>query len=462
MCRFFHATSLQILYNSFSVAQWNGRQRVSYIGSWMCYKSQIDLGFFPYFQTSLSRSKTKTRKPSTHSVQQAFHEQFCYPANKMSSRHRYSQHNPPDSPRDAHSPGYWPPSPSGYRSPSGASGRSSLAYGYGTRETTVWTIPRDKPVEYVFSSTTSKRRNWSACSNWSSTEPELEHRGSLRMKEPRAPSYHNHRHIGDDPYHTDRGPSYRDFWSPEYSRPRSSDRTYWQGGYNSKPSRSQGHRSHSYSSGEEWDHKSSKHRRDKDSSQTKFETGHRSSRNRYSDDRGRRNEHEPDPKISSRRGDEDYYRSNKYKSGPTSNQKHYNNDSGRSRKYEPDYKTGSRHQDEDNSRRNKYKPEPRYEKAHPKIASAIEREKEELVNYYATLGISSLASSHEIKKAARSKRVEVHPDKCIKPDMSKSEKAKVYEIAAAVGQAADVLTDGELKSKYDKKLARQWAYELDL
>ena len=72
------------------------------------------------------------------------------------------------------------------------------------------------------------------------------------------------------------------------------------------------------------------------------------------------------------------------------------------------------------------------------------------------LGISSFASSHEIKRAAKLKRVEVHPDKYIKPDTLESEKAKAYKVAAAVGQAADVLTDEELRSKYDKKLARQW------
>ena len=417
----------------------------------------------------------------------------------MSPSQRWSRHDPHDAPRDAHSPGYWTRSPSGYESPRGASGPSNLAYTYGTRTTTTWTIPRDKTVHYVFPSRTPTQRNWSAYSNESSMEPEIQHPGSLRVEAPRASRYHDHEHIEDDSYPTNRGPSYRDSLSPEYSRPRSSDRTYWQGDYNSKSNRSQDHRSHSYSSGEESYHKSSKHRRDKGSSQTKFESQYRSSRSHYSDDRSRRNDFEPESKISSRRRDEDFGRSNRDESGRTSNQNHYENDSGRSRTYEPDYRTGSRYQNEDNSRSNtyepdyrtgsryqnednsrsntyepdyrtgsryqnednsrsnKYKREPRYEKARQKIPSIIEDEEEELPSFYATLGISSFASSLEIKKAAKMKRVEVHPDRCIKPDMSGSEKSKAYEIAAAVGQAADVLTDRELKSEYDRKLARQWA-----
>lgn len=287
----------------------------------------------------------------------------------------------------------------------------------------------------------------------------METRGSLRMEEPEAPRIHDHKNIRDS-YRIVRGPSYRDSRSPEYSRPRSSDRKYWQEVYNSKPSRSQGHRSDSYSSGEESDHKSSKHRCDKSSSQTNFESGHRSSRSHYSDDGSRKSEYELDANIRSSHRNRDYGRSNKRESGRTSNQNHYNSDNDRSRKYEPkyepDYKAGSRHRNEDNSRSNKYKTEPRYEKARPRISSIIEGEEEEQPNYYTTLGISSYALSDEIKKAAKLKRVEVHPDRCIKPDMSEMEKAKAYKVAAAVGQAADVLTDRGLKFQYDKNVACQW------
>ena len=369
----------------------------------------------------------------------------------MSSPHRWSRHILPDAPQDAHRPGYWTAGPSGYESPRGAPGRSSLAYTYRTSETTTWTISSDKTVDYMLRSKTTRRRKWSAYSNWSSTAPKMEHGGSIRMEEPGAPRNRDHRYIGDGSY-----PTVRESRSPAYSRPRSSDRTYWRGSYNSKASRSQGHRSHSYSSGEDSDHKSSKHSCDKNSRRTKFESGHRRSGSHYSDDQKRRNGYEPGAKIRSRRRDGDYGRSNKHDPGRTSNQNRHNSDSGRSRKYEPDYKTGSRHRNEDNSRSDRYKAEPRYERARPRILSTIEGEKEELPNYYATLGISSFASYAEIKKAAKLKRVEVHPDKCIKPDMSESEKAKAYEIAAAVGQAADVLTDGNLRIEYDKKVARKW------
>ena len=367
----------------------------------------------------------------------------------MSSPHRWSHHVPIDAPRDAHSPRYRTAGPSGYESPRGASGRSSLAYVYGTSETTTWTTRRGNTVDCVFRSRITRRREWS------SVEPEMETRGSLHMEEPETPGIHDHKNMRDS-CRIVRGPSYRDSWSPEYSRPRSSDRKYWQEGDNSQPSRSQGHRSDSYSSGEESDHKSSKHRCDKNSSQINFESGHRSSRSHYSDDGSRKSEYELDANIRSSHRNRDYGRSNKHGSGRTSNQNHYNSDNVRSRKYEPDYKAGSRHRNEDNSRSNRYKTEPRYEKARPRISSIVEGEEEELPNYYATLGTSSFASSDEIKKAAKVKRIEVHPDKCIKPDMSEMEKAKAYEVAAAVGQAADVLTDGRLKLQYDKKVARQW------
>ena len=51
--------------------------------------------------------------------------------------------------------------------------------------------------------------------------------------------------------------------------------------------------------------------------------------------------------------------------------------------------------------------------------------------------------------------MELHPNKSIKPDMSESEKAKVYEVAAAVRRSTDMLADGEPRSMYDEKLACQ-------
>ena len=70
-------------------------------------------------------------------------------------------------------------------------------------------------------------------------------------------------------------------------------------------------------------------------------------------------------------------------------------------------------------------------------------------NYYATLGISPKASLAEIAKAAKMKRIEVHPDKCKKAGMSERELKDIDKKAARVGQAADVLTNPKLKADYD-------------
>ena len=176
----------------------------------------------------------------------------------MSFPHRLGRHIPADASLDAHSP--------------------SLAYAYKSSETTTWTIRHGQTFDYVFRSRTTRQTSWSY------VEQVTETLGSLRMEEPEAPRNHDHRKITDS-HRSVRGPPNRDSRPPEYSRPRNSDRKYGQGGYNSKPSRPQGQRSHSYSSGEESDHKSSKHRCDKNSSQTKFQSGHKTSRSQYSDDR---------------------------------------------------------------------------------------------------------------------------------------------------------------------------------
>ena len=368
----------------------------------------------------------------------------------MSFPHRSPQYIPTDAALDAHS--------------------RSFAYAYKSSETTTWSIRHGQTADYVFRSRTTRQTSWSY------VEQVTETLGSLRMEEPEAPRNHDHRKITDS-HRSVRGLPNRGSRPPEYSRPRNSDRKYGQGGYNSKPSRPQGQRSHSYSSGEESDHKRTKHRCDKNSSQAKFQSGHKTSRSQYSDVRSPKGDYEPYTNVRSSCCDRDYGRSNKHESGRTSNQNPCNSDRGRSRKYESDYKASSRHcnednsrsskcesdykassrhRNEDNSRSNKYKNEPRHEKARPKVCSTIEEEEEDLPNYYAMLGVSFFAAADEIRRAAKLKRVEVHPDKCVKPDMSESEKEKAYEIAAAVGQAADVLTDAELKWRYDKKVAHKW------
>lgn len=66
--------------------------------------------------------------------------------------------------------------------------------------------------------------------------------------------------------------------------------------------------------------------------------------------------------------------------------------------------------------------------------------------------LGPLATSEEIKSAAKRRRVEVHPDKLKKSGMSDSERAKIDAAAAEVGQAADVLSNPEQKLEYDRQL----------
>ena len=81
-------------------------------------------------------------------------------------------------------------------------------------------------------------------------------------------------------------------------------------------------------------------------------------------------------------------------------------------------------------------------------------------NFYTTLGISHLATDVEIKRAARRRRVEVHPDKLKTLGMSDSELFMIDAGAAKVGQAADVLQNPELKLNYDRELyaAKGWGW----
>ena len=77
--------------------------------------------------------------------------------------------------------------------------------------------------------------------------------------------------------------------------------------------------------------------------------------------------------------------------------------------------------------------------------------KEELPDHYATLSLEHLTSAHEIKLAAKRRRVEVHPDRLKKAGMSESECGEIDAAAAKVGQAAEILLNPEQKEKYDRK-----------
>ena len=64
-------------------------------------------------------------------------------------------------------------------------------------------------------------------------------------------------------------------------------------------------------------------------------------------------------------------------------------------------------------------------------------------DYYEILGISKGASAAEIKKAYRKKAIEFHPDK--NPGDAKAE-----ENFKKAAEAYEVLSDKELKAKYDR------------
>jgi len=61
-------------------------------------------------------------------------------------------------------------------------------------------------------------------------------------------------------------------------------------------------------------------------------------------------------------------------------------------------------------------------------------------DYYALLGISPQATPDEVRKAARKRRAEVHPDRCGESSL---------EFAQRVNAAADVLSDPEARKSYD-------------
>lgn len=124
-----------------------------------------------------------------------------------------------------------------------------------------------------------------------------------------------------------------------------------------------------------------------------------------------------------------------------------------SRRRDESYSEYSRHESKPKSSRghqsdDRYSEDQRYKSSAPPPKSGAP-----LPDHYRTLGISSRASAEEIKKAARSMRVQTHPDKAKRSGMSASELKRIDEKAAWVGQAADVLQDPDQKRAYDKQRA---------
>lgn len=66
-------------------------------------------------------------------------------------------------------------------------------------------------------------------------------------------------------------------------------------------------------------------------------------------------------------------------------------------------------------------------------------------DYYKILGVPKDANDRQIKKAFRKKALVMHPDKV--PDAEKEDAAKAFQ---EVGEAYEILSDAELRAKYDR------------
>lgn len=135
-------------------------------------------------------------------------------------------------------------------------------------------------------------------------------------------------------------------------------------------------------------------------------------------------------------------------------------ESGSSRRQEKSHSSRSENRRGENTRSNKtsLSHEDREQRYHQEVPRA--NAKEQLPDHYATLNLGHLATDQEIKSAAKSRRVEVHPDRLKTREMSDAERANIDAAAAAVGQAADVLQNPVQKREYDHELyaAKGWKW----
>merc|ERR1712008_374 len=74
--------------------------------------------------------------------------------------------------------------------------------------------------------------------------------------------------------------------------------------------------------------------------------------------------------------------------------------------------------------------------------------KKKRANYYELLGVPSIASQLEIKKAYRERAAEWHPDK--KGHLDEEAKKNAESMFKRIGEAYEVLTDPQKKELYDK------------
>ncbi|KAK4698001.1 hypothetical protein P7C71_g166, partial [Lecanoromycetidae sp. Uapishka_2] len=117
--------------------------------------------------------------------------------------------------------------------------------------------------------------------------------------------------------------------------------------------------------------------------------------------------------------------------------------------------SGSTSRPKEETRSSKHNGEHR--KHRPRLGETLADIIEERVlpDHYGTLAISRQSTAAEIKRATKLARVLSHPDKLKKPGMSSKELREIDDFAAAVGQAADVLTDPVQKEAYDRAWNRR-------
>ncbi|KAL8691205.1 MAG: hypothetical protein Q9218_003518 [Villophora microphyllina] len=77
-----------------------------------------------------------------------------------------------------------------------------------------------------------------------------------------------------------------------------------------------------------------------------------------------------------------------------------------------------------------------------------------IMDFYELLGVSRWSSQADIGKAAKKKRIEVHPDRLKKEDTTPEELYRIDEQAKFVGFAADTLLDPAKRERYDNEYLR--------
>ncbi len=90
----------------------------------------------------------------------------------------------------------------------------------------------------------------------------------------------------------------------------------------------------------------------------------------------------------------------------------------------------------------------------PRLRQAYERadfllRKEKRIDYYEMLGVPSIASEMEIKKAYKRKALELHPDK-LPPGSSQEEQQKAQKRFQLLGEGLEILTDDFQRKLYDE------------